>query len=133
MNRRDNVVILLGSVLAVGLVYFALPAIHSALRIGEGAVISAEVRLINQCPLVDSSFALRNTDTGRSIQFSNGTARIEGARGTYLQIVLANRFDGASFDGEKQRIQAQMTMTADCDTGERMRGVMDGIGDKFGK
>jgi len=36
------------------------------------------------------------------------------------------------FSGEKQRIKPQMTMTADCDSGERMRGVMDGIGDKFG-
>jgi hypothetical protein len=96
-------------------------------------VISAEVRLINQCPLADHSFAIRNTDTGRSIPFSNGMARIEGESGTYLQIVLASQFDGVTFSGEKQRIQAQMTMTADCDTGERMRGVMDGIGDKFGK
>jgi len=43
-------------------------------------VILAEVRLINQCPLADHSFAIRNTDTGRSIPFSNGRARIEGKR-----------------------------------------------------
>jgi hypothetical protein len=47
--------------------------------------------------------------------------------------VLASRFDGVIFSGEKQRIKPQMTMTADCDSGERMRGVMDGIGDKFAK
>jgi len=35
------------------------------------------------------------------------------------------------FNGEKQRIKVRMTMTADCNQGERMRGVMDGIGDKF--
>ncbi|WP_165821653.1 hypothetical protein [Thalassobacter stenotrophicus] len=50
---------------------------------------------------------------------------IEGDRGTYLQIVLASRFDGVTFSGEKQRITPQMTMTADCTSGERMRGIDD--------
>jgi hypothetical protein len=46
--------------------------------------------------------------------------------------VLASRFDSVTFSGEKQRITPQMTLTADCTSGERMRGVMDGISDKFG-
>jgi len=116
----------------LGLVKLVLPIVQDALNTGDGAVIRAEVRLINQCPLADSSFAVRNTDTGRSIPFSNSRAQIEGAQGTYLQIVLASRFDSVTFSGEKQRIKPQMTMTADCASGERMRGVMDGIGDKFG-
>ncbi|MBR2573940.1 MAG: hypothetical protein IKE14_06385 [Loktanella sp.] len=132
MTRRAIVLTILAAVVALGLVKLVLPIVQDALNTGDGAVIRAEVRLINQCPLADSSFAVRNTDTGRSIPFSNGMARIEGASGTYLQIVLASRFDGVTFSGEKQRIKAQMTMTADCNSGERMRGVMDGIGDKFG-
>ena len=132
MTRRAIVLTILAAVVALGLVRLVLPIVQDALHTGDGAVIRAEVRLINQCPLADSSFAVRNTDTGRSIPFSNGMARIEGDRGTYLQIVLASRFDGVTFSGEKQRIKAQMTMTADCNSGERMRGVMDGIGDKFG-
>jgi hypothetical protein len=131
MNRRDNAVIMLGSVLAVGLVYFALPTIHSVLRIGAPEIIHASVRLINNCPLADSSFVLRNTQTGRNIPFYNGIAHTEAERGTYLQIVLASRFNDVIFNGEKQRIKVRMTMTADCNQGERMRGVMDGIGDKF--
>jgi hypothetical protein len=133
MNRRDNAVIMLGSVLAVVLVYFALPAIHSSLRIGEPKIIRASVRLVNNCPLADHSFTLRNTQTGRSTPFYNGIAHTEAERGTYLQIVLASRFNDVIFNGEKQRIRVRMTMTADCSSGDRMRGVMDGIGDKFGK
>jgi hypothetical protein len=133
MTRRSIVLTILAAMLALGLVKLALPIVQDALGLGDPVVFLAEVRLINQCPLADHSFAIRNTDTGRSIPFSNGMARIEGESGTYLQIVLASQFDGVTFSGEKQRIQAQMTMTADCDTGERMRGVMDGIGDKFGK
>jgi len=133
MTRRSIVLMILAAVVVLGLVKLALPTVQDALGLGDPLVILAEVRLINQCPLADHSFAIRNTDTGRSIPFSNGMARIEGESGTYLQIVLASQFDGVTFSGEKQRIQAQMTMTADCDTGERMRGVMDGIGDKFGK
>ena len=115
-----------------GVAYLFRKELASALYMGPPRMITAEVRLINQCPLADSSFAARNTDTGRSIPFSNGRAQIEGAQGTYLQIVLASRFDSVTFSGEKQRIKAQMTLTADCASGERMRGVMDGIGDKFG-
>ena len=133
MTRRSIVLMILAAVVALGLVKLVLPIVQDALHTGDGAVIRAEVRLINQCPLADSSFAVRNTDTGRSIPFSNGRARIEGVSGTYLQIVLASQFDGVTFSGEKQRIKTQMTMTADCDSGERMRGVMDGIGDKFAK
>jgi len=133
MTRRAIALTILAAVVALGLVKLLLPIVQDALHSGDGAVIRAEVRLINQCPLADSSFAVRNTDTGRSIPFSNGRARIEGVSGTYLQIVLASRFDGVIFSGEKQRIKPQMTMTADCDSGERMRGVMDGIGDKFAK
>jgi hypothetical protein len=114
------------------LVYLGWPKTRHMLGLDEPKEITAIVRLINQCPLADSSFAVRNTDTGRSIPFSNGRAQIEGAQGTYLQIVLASRFDSVTFSGEKQRIKPQMTMTADCASGERMRGVMDGIGDKFG-
>jgi hypothetical protein len=133
MTRRSIVLMILAAVVVLGLVKLALPTVQDALGLGDPLVILAEVRLINQCPLADHSFAIRNTDTGRSIPFSNGRARIEGVSGTYLQIVLASRFDGVIFSGEKQRIKPQMTMTADCDSGERMRGVMDGIGDKFAK
>ena len=132
MTRRSIVLMILAAVVAFGLVRLLLPIVQDALHTGDGAVIRAEVRLINQCPLADSSFAVRNTDTGRSIPFSNGMARIEGAQGTYLQIVLASRLDSVTFNGDKQRIKPQMTITADCASGERMRGVMDGIGDKFG-
>ena len=132
MTRRAIVLTILAAVVVLGLVKLLLPIVQDALHSGDGAVIRAEVRLINQCPLADSSFAVRNTDTGRSIPFSNGRAQIEGSQGTYLQIVLASRFDDVTFSGEKQRIKPQMTMTADCTSGERMRGVMDGIGDKFG-
>jgi|GEM_PF-1622552 hypothetical protein len=132
ITRRFIVLTILAAMLALGLVKLALPIVQDALGLGDPVVILAEVRLINQCPLADSSFAIRNTNTGRSIPFSNGRAQIEGAQGTYLQIVLASRFDDVTFSGEKQRIKPQMTMTADCTSGERMRGVMDGIGDKFG-
>jgi hypothetical protein len=132
MTRRAIVLTILAAMLALGLVKLALPIVQDILNTGDGALIRAEVRLINRCPLADSSFAVRNTDTGRSIPFSNGMARIEGAKGTYLQIVLASRLDSVTFNGDKQRIKPQMTMTADCTSGERMRGVMDGISDKFG-
>ena len=67
---------------AAGLAKLALPVVQDILNTGDGALIRADVRLINQCPLADSSFAVRNTDTGRSIPFSNGRAQIEGAQGT---------------------------------------------------
>jgi hypothetical protein len=133
MTRRSIVLMILATVVALGLVRLVLPIVQDALNTGDGAVIRAEVRLINQCPLADSSFAVRNTDTGRSVPFSNGMARIEGAKGTHLQIVLASRLDSVTFNGDKQRIKPQMTLIADCTSGERMRGVMDGIGDKFAK
>jgi hypothetical protein len=131
MTRRSIFLMILAAMVAVGPIKLVLPVMQDALNTVDGAVIRAEVRLINQCPLADSSFALRNTDTGRSVQFSNGRAQIGGQQGTYLQIVLASRFDDVTFSGIKQRIKPQMTMTADCNNGERMRGVMDGIGDKF--
>jgi hypothetical protein len=121
-----------GAVVLVNLIYTGWPEIRDFLLVGEPQKITSEVRLINQCTLADSSFAVRNTNTGRSIQFSNGRAQIEGAQGTFLQIVLASRFEDVTFSGEKQRIKPQMTMTADCNSGERMRGAMDGIGNKFG-
>jgi hypothetical protein len=121
-----------GAVVLLFLICTGWHEIRHFLFAGEPQQITSEVQLINQCHLADSSFALRNTDTGRSVQFSNGRAQIDGAQGTYLQIVLASRFDDVTFSGEKQPIKPQMTMTADCNSGERMRGVMDGIGDKFG-
>ena len=103
MTRRSIVLTILAAVVALGLVKLLLPIAQDALNTGDGAVIRAEVRLINQCPLANSSFAVRNTDTGRSIPFSNGMARIEGAKGTYLQIVLASRLDSVTFNGYKNR------------------------------
>ena len=76
MTRRSIVLTILAAVVALGLVKLLLPIAQDALNTGDGAVIRAEVRLINQCPLANSSFAVRNTDTGRSIQFSSGRAQI---------------------------------------------------------
>jgi hypothetical protein len=121
-----------GAVVLLFLIYTRWYGIRHFLLAGKPQQITSDVRLINQCHLADSSFALRNADTGRSIQFFNGRAQIDGAQGAYLQIVLASRFDDVTFSGEKQRIKPQMTMTADCNSGERMHGVMNGIGDKFG-
>jgi hypothetical protein len=76
MTRRSIVLMILAAVVVLGLVKLLLPIVQDALHTGDGAVIRAEVRLINQCPLADSSFAVRNTDTGRSIPFSKSYCQI---------------------------------------------------------
>jgi hypothetical protein len=68
MTRRAIVLTILAAVVVLGLVRLVLPIVQDALHTGDGAVIRAEVRLINQCPLANSSFAVRNTNTGRSMR-----------------------------------------------------------------
>ena len=118
----------LGVLAAVVVTYMLLPHIRNALRFGPPPTVSAEIRLINECAIADSHFAVRNPVTGHDTAFINGLARIDAEAGTFLHLILAREFDDVAFSREKHHVKSQMTLTARC-TG----GVMQRIGRIFGK
>ena len=132
MKLVGKILIASGVLLLGSLIVLAWPDIRNIIRLAEPQNITAQVQLINKCQIASSNFVVRNTKTGRSAQFSNGVARIDAVEGTYLQLGLVSRFSDVSFNGEQQRAKNMMRMTAGCIQGERMRGVVDGLGGTFG-
>ena len=124
--------LIVGAFMLAYLLYAFWPEIRHITRLGDPEPITAAVRLNNRCPIKDADFVVRQIKTNRSAAFSNGIARIDVLEGDYLELQLNARYRDVQFNGIRQRASRSMTMTADCDKGERMQGTMDSMRGKFG-
>lgn len=121
-----------GALVLLYLTYTGWPEIRHFLRVGDPQQITAEVRLLNRCPLKDTDFVVRHIKTNRTAAFSNGVARIAVLEGDYVELQLSARYREVQFNGLRQRASKSMTLTADCSMSERMQGTVDSMRDKFG-
>lgn len=132
MKSLAQICLAVGALVLLYLTYKGWPEIRHFLRVGEPQQITAEVRLTNRCSIPDDSFVVRQIKTNRTAAFSNSLARIDVLEGDYLELQLNARYREVQFNGFRQRATRNMTMTADCGTGERMQGTMDSMRDRFG-
>jgi hypothetical protein len=96
-------------------------------------MITANVKLINKCPMPNDVFILKAVGSGKSAAFKNGIARIDVLEGSKLQLNLSKSYPEVKFSGPKVSAAKQMNITADCAESERIGNTMKSFGKTFDK
>ena len=97
----------------------------------EPKMFLATFTLVNECPLADSAFVVKNPSTHRTAPFSNGVAKMMVTEGTRVKLEISASFPDASFAGGTVRAMPETRMVADCGTPDRMRNTMRALSEQF--
>ena len=96
-------------------------------------IITANIKLVNKCPMPDDVFILEDPKSGRMIMFKNGFAKLEILEGSLLQLKLSKSYPEVNFNGPKVNASNQNTLVADCSADERVEDKLKSIGGAFKK
>jgi hypothetical protein len=97
----------------------------------EKVQIDAKIKLVNNCEVPSSYFAIKTLDNGRSYSIAKGETTIKAIRGEKMQLVLSPKYKDVEYDGMIFRADTAQTVYADCSFGERQQGVTDGLRNTF--
>ena len=102
----------------------ATAIIYKALeRVYLSQTVIARVTLKTNCELDPKAFAVRNINSGEIREFQHGEAFIKTTLADELMIVLSEKFDQVSFEGEVVPVKQKLEIFQDC----RKRVGIDGI------
>ena len=76
--------------------------------------VIARVTLKTNCELDPKAFAVRNINSGEIREFQHGEAFIKATLADELMIVLSEKFDQVSFEGEVVSVQRKLEIFQDC-------------------
>ena len=96
-------------------------------------MITANVKLINKCPMPNDVFILKAVGSGKSVAFKSGIARIDVLEGSKLQLNLSKSYPEVKFSGPKVSAAKEISITADCAESERIGNTMKSFGKTFDK
>ena len=113
--------------------FFVLGATAVLYKAFERAYLSqtviARVTLKTNCELDPKAFAIKNINSGEIREFQHGEAFIKASLADELMIVLSEKFDQVSFEGEVVPVKQKLEIFQDC---SRPVGI-DGIFASFNK
>ena len=100
------------------ILFFMLGAtaiIYKALeRVYLSQTVIARVTLKTNCELDPKAFAVRNINTDEIREFQHGEAFIRATLADELMIVLSEKFDQVSFEGEVVPVKRKLEIFQDC-------------------
>ena len=91
--------------------------------------VIARVTLTTNCDLDPKAFAVRNMTSGEVREFQHGEAFIKATLADELMVVLSEKFDQISFEGEVVPVKQKLEIFQDC----RKPIGIDGIFKSFNK
>ena len=93
----------------------ATAIIYKALeRVYLSQTVIARVTLKTNCELDPKAFAVRNINSGEIREFQHGEAFIKATLADELMIVLSEKFDQVSFEGEVVPVKQKLEIFQDC-------------------
>ena len=99
-------------------VFFAIVAAVLIYKSVEHAYLSqtviARVSLKTNCELDPQAFAIKNINSGEIREFQHGEAFIKATLADELMVVLSEKFDKVSFDGEVVSVKQKVDIFQDC-------------------
>ncbi len=98
-------------------------------RVYLSQTVVARVTLKTNCELDPKAFAVRNINSGEIREFQHGEAFIKATLADELMIVLSDKFDQVSFEGEVVSVKQKLEIFQDC---KKPIGI-DGIFASFNK
>ena len=110
----------------------ATAVIYKALeRAYLSQTVIARVTLKTNCELDPNAFAVRNINSGEIREFQHGEAFIKGTLADELMIVLSEKFDQVSFEGEVVSVKQRLEIFQDCSKPVGIDGIFASFNKQF--
>ena len=93
--------------------------------------IIARVTLKTNCDLDPKAFAVRNMTSGEVREFQHGEAFIKATLADELMVVLSEKFDQVSFEGEVVPVKQKLEIFQDCRKPVGIEGIFKSFNEQF--
>ena len=116
-------------------VFFTIGAAALIYKSIEQAYLSktviARVTLKTNCELDPKAFAIQNINSGEIREFQHGEAFIKATLADELMVVLSEKFDQVSFDGEVVSVKEKIEIFQDCSKPVGIDGIFKSFNEQF--
>ena len=93
--------------------------------------VIARVTLTTNCDLDPKAFAVRNMTSGEVREFQHGEAFIKATLADELMVVLSEKFDQISFEGEVVSVKQKLEIFQDCRKPIGIDGIFKSFNEQF--
>ena len=93
--------------------------------------VIARVTLKTNCDLDPKAFAVRNMTSGEVREFQHGEAFIKATLADELMVVLSEKFDQVSFEGEVVPVKQKLEIFQDCREPVGIEGIFKSFNQQF--
>ena len=93
--------------------------------------VIARVTLKTNCDLDPKAFAVRNMTSGEVREFQHGEAFIKASLADELMVVLSEKFDQVSFEGEVVPVKQKLEIFQDCRKPIGIEGIFKSFNEQF--
>ena len=93
--------------------------------------VIARVTLTTNCDLDPKAFAVRNMTSGEVREFQHGEAFIKATLADELMVVLSEKFDQVSFEGEVVPVKQKLEIFQDCRKPVGIDGISKSFNEQF--
>ena len=93
--------------------------------------IIARVSLQTNCELDPKAFAVKNINSGEIREFQHGEAFIKATLADELMIVLSEKFEHVSFEGEVVPVKQKLEVFQDCTKPKGIEGIFKSFNEQF--
>ena len=93
--------------------------------------VIARVTLTTNCDLDPKAFAVKNMTSGQVREFQHGEAFIKATLADELMVVLSEKFDQVSFEGEVVPVKQKLEIFQDCRKPVGIEGIFKSFNEQF--
>ena len=93
--------------------------------------VIARVTLKTNCELDPKAFAVKNINSGEIREFQHGEAFIKATLADELMIVLSEKFEHVSFEGEVIPVKQKLQVFQDCTEPKGIEGIFKSFNEQF--
>ena len=93
--------------------------------------VIARVTLKTNCDLDPKAFAVKNMTSGEVREFQHGEAFIKATLADELMVVLSEKFDQVSFEGEVVPVKQKLEIFQDCRKPVGIEGIFKSFNQQF--
>ena len=93
--------------------------------------VIARVTLKTNCDLDPKAFAVKNMASGEVREFQHGEAFIKAQLADELMIVLSEKFEQVSFEGEVVKAAPKLVVFQDCTEPVGLAGIFKSFNEQF--
>ena len=93
--------------------------------------VIARVILKTNCDLDPKAFAVRNMTSGEVREFQHGEAFIKATLADELMVVLSEKFDQVSFEGDVVPVKQKLEIFQDCRKPVGIEGIFKSFNEQF--